>query len=257
MSVVVPARNEATTVEAAACALLALDYPALELVAVDDRSTDDTGRILDGLAASDARLRTLHIASLPAGWLGKNHAMAEGAARATGDWLLFTDADVHFAPDALKRALGFALRHRLGHLVAFPHLVAPGFMERAFVSAFAVYASLGFRVWELPPAGTRGFAGVGAFNLVRRGDYERVGGHSRLALEVIDDVKLGLVPRRSGVPQGACDSGGLVKVRWQDGFFASLGGLLRTSAPEPSGYACPRGPGRPAREPARPLRRGP
>ena len=126
--------------EAAARALLALDYPALEVVAVDDRSTDATGRILDRLAASDPRLRVRHVSDLPPGWLGKNHAMAEGAASATGDWLLFTDADVHFAPDALKRSMAFALRHGLGHCVAFPHFVAPGFLERAFVTTFAVFA---------------------------------------------------------------------------------------------------------------------
>jgi hypothetical protein len=171
----------------------------------------------------------IHVAALPAGWLGKNHSLARGAEVAGGDFVLFADADVHFAPDTLRRALPFALHHGLGHLVAFPHVVAPGFMERAFVSAFGVFASLGFRIWELHRPGTRGFAGVGSFNLVRRTDYERVGGHARLAMEVIDDVKLGLVLRRSGVPQGACDSGGLVRVRWQQGFLASLGGLLKNA----------------------------
>jgi hypothetical protein len=229
VSVVVPARNEERTVEAAMRALLALDYPALEVLAVDDRSTDATGRLLDRLGAEDPRLRVRHVRELPAGWLGKTHALAEGAAAARGDWLLFTDADVLFAPDALERAMAFALRHRLPHFVVFPHLVAPGFLERAFVSTFALFANLKFRVWDLHRPGTGAFVGMGAFNLVRRDAYEAVGGHARLALEVVDDVKLGLVLRRSGVPQGACDSGGLVRVRWQEGFFASWRGLEKNA----------------------------
>lgn len=229
VSVVVPARDEERTVEAAIRTLLALDYPSVEVVAVDDRSTDATGGLLDRLAAEDPRVSVRHVKALPVGWLGKTHALAEGAMAARGEWLLFTDADVHFAPDALKRAVAFALRHRLGHFVLFPHLLAPGFLERSFVCAFAVFANLKFRVWQLHRPGTRGFVGMGAFNLVRRDAYEAVGGHAGLALEVVDDVKLGLVLRRSGVPQGAGDSGGLVRVRWQEGFLASLRGLEKNA----------------------------
>ena len=227
LCVVVPARNEAAQVEAATRALLSQDYPRLEVVAVDDRSTDGTGAILDRLAAEDARLTVLHLEMLPDGWLGKNRALAEGAAHARGQWLLFADGDVVLAPDALRRALAFACAHRLGHLVAFPRLLAPGFPERAFVSAFALFASLKFQVWALRQPGTAAFVGVGAFNLVQRDAYRAAGGHRALAMEVVDDAKLGLILRRSGVPQGAVDSGGLVRVRWQEGFLASLAGLVK------------------------------
>ena len=229
LSVIVPSRNEEQAVEAATRALLAQDYPSLEIVAVDDRSTDATGRLLDALAEGNERLVVRHLIALPEGWLGKNHAMAVGAQSARGEWLLFTDADVFFAPDALKRAVAFACRHRLGHLVAFPHLIAPGFLERSFVATFSVFANLAFRVWELRRAGTRAFVGMGAFNLVRREAYVAVGGHRALAFEVVDDVKLGLILRRSGVAQGAIDSGGLVRLRWQPGFLASLKGLLKNA----------------------------
>jgi Glycosyl transferase family 2 len=229
VSVIVPSRNEQRTVEAATRALLALDYPALEVVAIDDRSTDATGSLLDTLAAVDPRLRVRHVTDLPAGWLGKNHAMAEGAAAAQGEWLLFTDGDVLFAPDALRRAMAFGLRHRLGHVVAMPHLIAPGFFERLFVTTFGLLLTLKFRPWALSQPRTRAFAGVGAFNLVKREAYEAIGGHARLAFEVVDDAKLGLILRRSGVPQGACDSGGLVRVRWQEGFLASVRGLEKNA----------------------------
>jgi GT2 family glycosyltransferase len=229
LSVVVPCRNEARGVEAAIRSLLAQDLPGLEVIAVDDRSTDRTGALLDRLAAADARLRILHVADLPEGWLGKNHACAAGARLAAGAWLLFTDGDVVFGPGALRRALAYARARGLGHLAAAPRFVAPGLWERAFVTAFAAFAASVFRVWELSRPGTRGFAGVGAFNLVRRDAYLAVGGHARLALEVVDDVKLGLLLRRSGVPQGAVNGGALVRVRWQHGFTASLQGLVKNA----------------------------
>src|SRR4029077_3307174 len=114
-------------------------------------------------------------------------------------------------------------------LAASPRVTAPGFLERSFVATFSVFANLVFRVWDLDSPGTRAFVGIGAFNLVRREAYEAVGGHRALAFEVVDDVKLGLILRRSGVPQGAIDSGGLVRLRWQPGFRASFRGLLKNA----------------------------
>ena len=95
-------------VEQATRSLLAQDYPELALIAVDDRSTDGTGAILDAIAAEDTRLKVLHIEELPAGWLGKTHALHAAAATSSADWLLFTDADVLFVPDTLRRAIALA-----------------------------------------------------------------------------------------------------------------------------------------------------
>jgi hypothetical protein len=229
VTVVVPCRDEASGVEEAIRSLLAQDVPRLRIVAVDDRSTDATGAILDRLAARDPRLEVIHLEALPPGWLGKTHACAVGARRARGDWILFTDGDVLFAPGALARALAAAQARRLGHLVVAPRLVAPGYAERAFVTAFTALLLPWLRIWELRRPGTRAYVGVGAFNLVRRDRYEAAGGHARLALEVVDDVKLGLLMRRSGAPQAMTGSGGLVAVRWQHGFLASALGLVKNA----------------------------
>jgi len=229
LSVVVPCRDEARAVEAALGSLLEQDYPSLEVVAVDDRSTDGTGAILDRLAAGSPALRVVHVAELPEGWLGKNHACQVGLEATRSGWVLFTDGDVHFGPGVLRAAVAYAEAHRLGHLVALPRLEAGGALERAFVSAFAALIGYHFRVSDLRRPGTRAFVGVGAFNLVRRDAYLAAGGHGRLRLEVADDVKLGLLLRRSGVPQGAVDSGGGVRVRWQAGLLASLGGLVKNA----------------------------
>jgi len=229
VTVVVPCRDEARGLARAAASLLAQDLPELQVVAVDDRSTDGTGEILARLAAADPRLEVVSVAALPDGWLGKNHACHAGARRARGEWLLFTDADVVLAPDAVRRALAAALSRRLGHLAVVPRLEAPGLLERAFVTAFAALLSPFVGVRELRRPGTRAFFGVGAFNLVRRDSYERAGGHARLPLEVVDDLKLGLLLRRSGVPQGVADSGGLLSVRWQHGFAPSVLGLVKNA----------------------------
>jgi GT2 family glycosyltransferase len=229
VSVVIPCRNEARGVEAAVRSLLAQDLPGLQLVAVDDRSEDRTGAILDGLAATDPRLAVVHLTALPPGWLGKNHALDAGGRRATGAWILFTDGDVVFAPDALRRALALARARGLGHLAVAPRFLAGGFLERAFVCGFGALGTLAFGLDRLPRAGSDAYVGIGAFNLVRRADWERIGGHRRLALEVVDDVKLGMILRRSGVPQGAALAGTRLQVRWQHGFLASAAGLVKNA----------------------------
>jgi hypothetical protein len=227
LSIVVACRNEAAAVRGAMSSLLAQDYPTLEIVAVDDRSEDATGPILNELATADPRLRVVRVDALPAGWLGKTHVLHRGAAESVGEWILFTDADVVFAPDALRRAVAWAARDGLGHAVALPHFIAPGWLERAFVSLFAMFLMLHLRLDQLRRPGTAAHVGIGAFNLVRRDAYLAIGGHEPLRLEVADDVKLGLVLRRSGVRQGFADSGGLVRVRWQVGFAASVRGLVK------------------------------
>lgn len=229
VSVIVPCRNEARGVEEAMSSLLAQDYPNLEIVAVDDRSEDGTGALLDALAAKDARLTVLHIQDLPEGWLGKNHAMHQGARRARGPWLLFTDGDVVFEPTALRRSVAFAEAHGLGHFVALPQFETHGFLERAFVSTFAIALSIKLNPSRLCVPRTWAYVGVGAFGLVRRDAYTKIGGHARLAFEVADDLKLGLLLRRGGFAQGCLTAEGLVRVRWQHGLVASLRGLEKNA----------------------------
>jgi hypothetical protein len=229
VTAVVPCRDEAAGVERAMRSLLAQEGVDLRVVAVDDRSGDGTGAILRRLAARDPRLEVVRVDALPDGWIGKNHACHAGARRARGEWLLFTDADVVFAPDAVARAVEAARRHGLGHLAVPPRLVAPGLVERAFVTFFAAMLAPFARIEELRRPRTRAYFGVGAFNLVRREAYERAGGHRRLPLEVVDDLKLGLLLRRTGVAQGVARSGGLVSVRWQHGLVGSVVGLVKNA----------------------------
>ena len=141
VSIIVAARNEERHVESAARAFLALDYPDLELLVVDDRSTDATPAILARIAAEDARLRVVRVDSLPAGWLGKNHALHHGASLASGTLLLFCDADVVLRPDALARAVRLLELRGADHLAVAPDLVVPTWPLSIVVHYFMMWYS--------------------------------------------------------------------------------------------------------------------
>ena len=108
LALIFAGRNEKDSVESATRSMIAQDYPNLTIIAVNDRSTDSTGAILDRLASEEPKLRAIHVASLPAGWLGKNHALQQAANATDARWLLFTDADIHFEPGVLRHAVAFA-----------------------------------------------------------------------------------------------------------------------------------------------------
>lgn len=222
VSVVFAARNEAATVGAAVPTMLALDYPDWELIAVDDRSEDATGTILARLAAAHPRLKVVHLTDLPAGWLGKNHALAEGAERATGDWILFTDADIHFSPDVLRRAVAYARAQSLDHLAAVPSLSQQGGWLGVCVNAFSFAFTAGIRPWKIPDPRSRAHGGVGAFNLVRTSTYRKLGGHVPIHLRPDDDLKLGKLMKSGGFSEFVLGAGA-ISVSW----YASVGGMIR------------------------------
>jgi len=225
LSVVVPARDEADTIEAAARSLLAEDYPNLEIVFVDDRSADATGAVIDRLASEDGRVRAIHVAELPAGWLGKVNALRQGLDASDGQWALFTDADVHVARGTLRTAVAHALDGGLDHLAAFPSVHQASLVVDAAVSAFVRQLVASMRPWAVRDARSRAFMGIGAFNLVRRAALDETEGFEWLRMEVGDDVGLGLVMKRAGKRSEVASAFGLVGLQWQ----TSLGRMARNA----------------------------
>ncbi len=240
-----PARDEAAGLERAVVSLLAQDYPALEVIAVDDRSTDGTPAILARLAAEHARLAVVRVDALPEapgggpGWLGKPHALHVGAARARGEWLLFADADVVHEPTVVSRAMRVAVRDGRDHLALLPRIEPSGRLQRAFVDAFGLVFLLVRRVWAVPDPKDPASIGIGAFNLVRRSVYERFGGHAALRFEVIDDLALGDAAKRAGARSEALFADGLVWLRWYPSLRATIEGLMK-NAFAAVGYSIPR-----------------
>lgn len=222
-SVCVAARNEEAEIERAVASQLAQDYPELEVVAVDDRSTDATGEILEGLAAGDDRLRVIHLEELPDGWTGKPHALHRAAEAATGRLFLFTDADVVMEPEALRRATGRMRRRRLDHLTLAPECRWRGAFLRAVGSMVLLALLDRLRPWKAADPESRTHVGIGAFNLVRREAYRRAGGHRSIRAALVDDMALARRLRRAGARSECLWGHGLVRLAW----YRNLGDLAR------------------------------
>ncbi|MBM3846499.1 MAG: glycosyltransferase [Verrucomicrobia bacterium] len=196
VSVVLASRDEGQRLENTLRRLLSQRGINLELIVVNDRSQDGTKDVLERLRAQDHRVHPIHVTQLPAGWLGKCHACHLGAGRATGDWILFTDADCWLAEDVIARSVLAARAEKVEHVVLAPGMETEGFFTRPLHSSFALVFSHYFaRVNRDDPIT---YIGAGAFNLVRRELYQRCGGYDRLRLTVVDDVKLGQLIRRAG-----------------------------------------------------------
>jgi glycosyltransferase involved in cell wall biosynthesis len=241
VSIIVPARNEEETIEPALNTLLALDYANYEVIAVNDRSTDRTGEIVDRISQTPGSLsprngqprrgrpqfRVIHHRELPSGWLGKTHAMWTAAKEATGEWLLFTDADVLFRPDALRRALAYAEAEGADHVVLFPQMIMKTPGEYMMIAFFQTMFVFGHRPWKVADPSTDDHMGVGAFNLVRRSVYEAVGTYSALRMEVLDDMKLGKLVKNSGFRQRNVFGANLISIRWARGAMGIVNNLTK------------------------------
>ena len=223
ISLIFAARDEEEKLPSALDTMISLDYPQLEIIGVDDRSMDKTARILDQFAAVHDRVKPVHVSQLPADWLGKPHALQSGYEQSTGDWLLFTDADVRFKPDSLRRAMTFVFARKLDHLTLLSDAEMHGFWETVVLTFFGIAFSLGNDVASASNPKSRAYVGVGAFQLVSRKAYEASGTHRRLAFEVIDDMKLAKIIKQAAFRSGVGVSGDSIVVRWHSG----LGNLVR------------------------------
>jgi glycosyltransferase involved in cell wall biosynthesis len=230
VSIIVPARNEQEHIAESLTRLLRLNYDNYQVIVVNDRSSDATGeRIAEVAARPEAarRLRVIHLTELPNGWLGKVHAMWRGAQEASGEWLLFTDADVLFRPDSLIRALFYAQSSRADHLVLLPRLIMHSPGERSAVAFFQTLFVFGHRPWKVADPKAKDHMGVGAFNLIRRSVYEALGSFETLRLEVLDDMKLGMLVKEGGYRQRNVFGHDLVSLRWVNGVKGMVNNLTK------------------------------
>ena len=199
VSVLVPARNEQHRVLADCIrSILAQDYGSFEVIAVNDRSTDGTGAILETLAASENRLRVIEGEEPPAGWLGKPYAMQQAFTHARGEWILATDADMIFDKAALRTAVDRTLEEKGDAMTLIPHFEASSFWERVMIPAWGWVLLMFSLCYRISNPDTRGAVGIGGFFLMRRTALERVGGYEALKDEVMEDVRLAEMIKRSG-----------------------------------------------------------
>ena len=227
VSVLFAARDEAGKLPQSLETLLRLDYPRFEIVAVDDRSSDATGAILVERASRDARLKPVRVDSLPPGWLGKPHALQCAYERSTGEWLVFTDADVHFRPDLLRRAVALAEQKGWDHITLLGRAEMYTFGEKIGMAFFGLALLVGTLPWKANDVRSRWYVGIGAFQMIRRSVYERFGTHRRLAMEVIDDMKLGKLAKEAGGRSGAARAEDGVSVHWHAGLRNMIRGTTK------------------------------
>jgi hypothetical protein len=198
LTVIVPACNEEQAIEATLRSLLASTGVRLQIVAVNDRSTDGTGATMDAIAAEAKagggphELEVIHIRELPAGWVGKAHAMALGAQQAYHLVLALT---VEFKSSA----------------------------EAAVLAAFQALAQWRNRLWKVADPKAWDFFGAGGFNLVRRQVYEQLGGFGSLRMEVVEDLRLGWKVKRAGYAQRVVLGPGLASIHWIQGALGIVG----------------------------------
>ena len=229
VSVIVPARNEEKKIREALQSLLGLEYPRLEFIILNDRSTDRTGEILAEMAAADARLCVINIETLSPEWLGKNHALYQGAKKATGELLLFTDADVVMHPSAMAKAVSYLKANHLQHLAVMPAVRTPTLPLRLFCSAFGIFFSAYLRQWRAKDPASGSFIGVGAFNLVTAEAYKAAGTHRAMAMRPDDDIKLGKLLKRAGYRQEMVLGMGLLEVEWYSSLGELIDGLMKNA----------------------------
>jgi glycosyltransferase involved in cell wall biosynthesis len=229
VSVIFAAKDEGPNIEQALRSMLKQSYEKLEFIAVNDRSTDDTGAVLDAQAARDERIRVVHVTELPPGWLGKNHAVHLGAAMARGEYLLFTDADIFFERDAIARAVAFMEAKNIDHLTVGPELDSPSPLLELAVTYFTLGFVLLFKPWHVHDPNRAEHVGIGAFNLVRTALYRAFGGHERIALRPDDDIKLGRLVKLSGGRQMIANGLGVIRVQWYSSVMDLVRGLRKNT----------------------------
>lgn len=229
VSIIVPARNEAHTIRNSIQSQLDLNYENIEWIIVNDRSTDKTGDEIEQIAACDSRIKTLHLTDLPKGWLGKNHALYQGYLRSHGDLLLFTDADVHFHPEAVSKAAWLLQTEKADHLTAAPSLKARGFWLKTFIAFFLFGFSYYKRPWKANDRHSSIGMGIGAFNLVTRSAYETIGTHESLRNRPDDDLQLGVKIKEYKLNQKMVTAISLLSVEWYPTLQSAFQGLEKNT----------------------------
>jgi glycosyltransferase involved in cell wall biosynthesis len=229
ISLIAAAKDEERNIERAVRSLVTIDYPNLQITLVNDRSRDKTSEILTSLSKEFPQLNVVTVTELPAGWLGKNHALQLGADHSDGEWLLFTDADIFFEATALRRAIAYALANQVDHLAATPDVQMNSWLLHAFVVTFSIYFTLFVKPWRIRDPKCPEHVGIGAFNLIRADVYRAIGRHEPIRMRPDDDMKLGKLVKKNGFRQDLVHGQGLIEVEWYSSLREIIVGLEKNA----------------------------
>jgi len=227
VTIIVPAKDEGGRIRACLTSILAQDYSAFDVLAVDDRSMDDTGRLMDEMAAADSRLKVLHIEELPPGWTGKNNALHRAVGLATGQWLLFIDSDVILQPGALSATLRVARSRQYDMLSLILKQETRGIWESALVPIASAAFGTAFMMGLSNSESNRHFFGNGQFMLFQRKAYDQIGGHETVKTQYNEDMTLARIMKEAELRPRIAWGTNLGAVRMYDSLSSIMRGWSR------------------------------
>lgn len=229
VAIIIAVRNEETDLETALESVCHLNYRNYRVIVVNDRSTDRTSLILDQFALSHPLVTVVDVDELPKFWLGKNNALYQGYLRSDEEWLLFTDADIVFDRNALKKAMYYTLLNELDHLTIFPDVNSRSTMLNSILQTFTLMIELRAKPWDARNKGSRSSMGIGAFNLVSRTAYESAGTHRRIKLRPDDDLQLGRIIKKAGNRQDVLYGDEQITLEWYTSIREFVKGLMKNT----------------------------
>ena len=233
VSLIIAARNEEKTLKEALSSHIISNYPNREIIVVNDRSTDGTEKIIEFFCQRYPYFKTLTLNETPPGWFGKAYALHRAMDLATGDYILFTDADVHLSPDTLSKVVALCETNEIDHLSIFPRIICKSFALGISMVLLAKFILILFNLSGVNKQKAKCFFGIGAFNFVRRSFFDRTPGFRWLKLEIADDVSLAHLLSNNGAKKQAFVSDSAVSIEWYpslkamvEGFSKNLFGLF-------------------------------
>ena len=229
VAIIIAVKDEEAEVEEALRSVCSLDYPGYRVIVINDRSTDGTAGILQRMQQDNPKLSLITVEKLATGWLGKNHALYQGYRASTEEWMLFTDADVKFEPQALKKAMQYVLTKKLDHLTVLPQVTSRSSLFKSVMNTFALMLDVKLRPWDISNPSSKASMGVGAFNLVNRNAYEKSGTHTVISLRPDDDLKLGERIKQSGFRQDLVYGEKEITLEWYTSLWQFVNGLMKNT----------------------------
>jgi glycosyltransferase involved in cell wall biosynthesis len=200
VTIMIPAKDEGERIRACIESALAQDWADFEVIAVDDRSTDNTGAVMDELAARNPKLKVIHITEPPeAGWTGKNNACHQATLRATGEWLVFVDSDVVLKPDVVTAAMAVVTRKKFDLISLLPRLESHSMWESLLVPLAASAASSMYLIALTNTQHTKTAFANGQYLMISRAAYDAIGGHKTVADRFCEDVEIARLVKEKGL----------------------------------------------------------
>lgn len=229
ISIIVAGRNEERRIGPALKSMATASYPNFSIIVVNDRSDDQTGSIAEAVAAAHDNIDVIHIEKLPAGWLGKNHALHTGLLTADGEWILFTDADIEFSNDVLKKAVFYCQSNRIDHMTVYPEILHGSALEVGFVCVFGLLFSIDRPSWKVENPNSKKHLGIGAFNLVKKSSLDTIEQFSHLKLSIDDDIRLGELLKAHGFKTKVAFGVNHLALRWQENLISYVKGFEKNA----------------------------